>query len=261
MSDDTGPAQRLGNGEWALHDVDVPYVEDGGEPQVLSQTSSEAHGRGLCRHRCRARETTAEGAGTQRYRSLRCLAEELTEEELANFSSWARWSNSTTKQGARVFVLVTPGEDAGHVDMWRLCAYALGQMHEHVVLRNESFVVVWVQLNDHRIWPWSAWRFRGCLHQRFFDNCEAVHVVHPSWGIHVLRLLLWPVARDEYWDLFHAHERVEFLDSYLDVGGLELPEDVLEYDRFLDDRLQHEVAAMGIPVGSVVSYTPEHREE
>jgi hypothetical protein len=42
---------------------------------------------------------------------------------------------------------------------------------------------------------------------------------------------------------------------------LELPEDVLEYDRFLDDRLQHEVAAMGIPVGSVASYTPEHREE
>ena len=40
---------------------------------------------------------------------------------------------------------------------------------------------------------------------------EAVHVVHPSWTVRFFRLVLWPLASDEFWDYFHSHERIELL--------------------------------------------------
>jgi len=60
-------------------------------------------------------------------------------------------------------------------------------------------------------------------------------VVHPSWTVRLLRLFLWPVASEEFWDIFYAHERIEFLDTVVSLNALGLPADIFEYDKFLDD--------------------------
>lgn len=96
--------------------------------------------------------------------------------------------------------------------------------------------MVWVQLSDHRVWPWQAWRFSESLHERYGNNLEALHVIHPSWTIRILRLILWPLASEEFWDFFYAHERIEFLDTHIDFGKFRLPKDVYEYDKFLDQQ-------------------------
>merc|ERR1712217_940138 len=89
-------------------------------------------------------------------------------------------------------------------------------------------------MNDHRMWPQTVRKFKASLHPYFLKQFEAMHVVHPSWGVRVLRLLLWPVAEEAFWDHFHAHERIEFLESFVDMKKFQLPSDIYEYDKWLD---------------------------
>merc|ERR1712039_630783 len=89
-------------------------------------------------------------------------------------------------------------------------------------------------MNDHRLWPHMMRKFKASLHPLFFKHFEALHVVHPSWGVRILRLLLWPVAEDDFWDYFYAHERIEFLETYVDMKKFKLPSDIQEYDKWLD---------------------------
>lgn len=164
----------------------------------------------------------------------------LPSEAKAAYSKMAWWSDATiTGTQARIFVLAPRGPDGDvttHVDMWELMEYALEKMHGHVVEQNKPFAVVWVQQNDHRMWAFSAWYLRSLLHEKYGANLDAVHVVHPSWSVRWLRLALWPFANDEFWDRFHAHERIEFLDEFVNLDKLALPQDIYQYDKFLDER-------------------------
>merc|ERR1712039_816343 len=89
-------------------------------------------------------------------------------------------------------------------------------------------------MNDHRLWPHMMRKFKASLHPLFFKHFEALDVVHPSWGVRILRLLLWPVAEDAFWDCFHAHERIEFLETFVNMKTFQLPSDICEYDKWLD---------------------------
>jgi len=181
--------------------------------------------------------SSASSTSPRGYEELRKHAEKLTEEQKAAFKTMAWWSEVQTKTGAKVFVLAPRGERGdmeAYIDMWSLFAYAVSQMHENVVERQELFAVVWVQLSDHRVWPYTATVFKSQLHERYVRCLDAVHVVHPSWTVRLLRLALWPVASDEFWEQFQCHERVEFLEPFVSLKKLELPKEIYEHDKFLD---------------------------
>ncbi|CAK0828018.1 unnamed protein product [Prorocentrum cordatum] len=144
----------------------------------------------------------------------------------------AFWSRARAKSGADVFVLAPPEEAA--VDIWSLLAFCAGEMHERVVEQDRPYVVVWLQVADHKVWPYSAWRFLSSLHKKYGELLESLHVVHPSDTLRTMSFALWPVVSESVWDWLLLHERVDFLSEHLDVGQLELPEEVTTFDAFLD---------------------------
>ncbi|OLP88390.1 Lysosomal aspartic protease [Symbiodinium microadriaticum] len=98
---------------------------------------------------------------------------------------------------------------------------------------------------------------------------EAIHVVHPSWTTRILRLVLWPLASEEFWDYFHSHERIEFLDVALDMRKFRLPKDIMEYDKWLDQQAAElhkqqamkQGAMMSGSFGSMASGMDEERKK
>eukprot|EP00930_Biecheleria_cincta_P064926 TRINITY_DN5061_c0_g1_i1.p1 TRINITY_DN5061_c0_g1~~TRINITY_DN5061_c0_g1_i1.p1 ORF type:complete len:300 (+),score=58.07 TRINITY_DN5061_c0_g1_i1:38-901(+) len=222
-----------------------------------------------CCQRRRSRE-----AREASYGKLLDLGRKIPEQKQTDwYEKLAWWSDAKTKRGARVFVLAPrgpQGETDHPIDMSELLAFALTKMDKTVVKENTAFAVVWVQLSDHRVWPWQAWRFSELLHARYADNLEAVHVIHPSWTIRILRLFLWPLASDEFWDYFYAHERIEFLDTHIDFGKFRLPKDVYEYDKWLDQQaaelsksnaMRHGGAFGGMGMGMGMDSTSQTDEE
>lgn len=157
----------------------------------------------------------------------------LTEVERAVFRKMAWWSRATTKRGAKVFVLA-PSDSIRGMDMQRLLVYSLSIMHEHVVTEDQRFAIVWVQLSEQRVWPLSAMQLKASLHEMYTKNLEVMHVVHPSWTLRFLELALLPFAENAFWEKFQVHERLEFLEDYVDLKALELPREFYEFDRYLD---------------------------
>lgn len=196
------------------------------------------------------------------YRCLILAGRGLPVEEQEKLKTMAWWSEATSKAGNRVFVFAPRGEGEeddveGYIDMWKILSYATSEMHEHVVMQNKKFAVVWIQLNDHRISMGQYWSFKRKLHEHFGKNLEAIHVVHPSWTMRLLCLSWIPLANDDFWNKFFVHERVEFLDDFVDLKALSLPSYVQDHDRGLDnmDELNipaPEVAAVtgAYPIGS-----------
>lgn len=176
------------------------------------------------------------------FRELVKTAKGLSSEETTAFAKMAYWSVAETKQSARCFVLapcVAGGDYGEYVDMAKLLAYCVSKMHDHVVTQDKEYAVVWLQYSTHRIGPLAAWNFKRSLPERYALNLEAVHVVHPSWGIRFMRLFLWPFAQEVFWDVFQSHERIEFLDTSIkSVKNLELSRHLYEYDRFLDKQAE-----------------------
>lgn len=207
-----------------------------------SPAASEGGGSGsslLDRLTCRRRQPKQdpERERLAKYRELMLLGRGVAEKRKEWYDKLAWWSDSLTKDGSRIFVLVPRGPKGEHdiwIYMWELCAYAISKMHEHVVIEDKPFAVVWVQFGDHRMWARHITQFRDMLHAKYAKNFEALHVVHPSWSVRIIRLLLWPVAPDDYWDKFHSHERIEFMDSWIDLRKFKLPKDVYEHDKWLD---------------------------
>eukprot|EP00933_Yihiella_yeosuensis_P055288 TRINITY_DN54010_c0_g1_i1.p1 TRINITY_DN54010_c0_g1~~TRINITY_DN54010_c0_g1_i1.p1 ORF type:complete len:296 (+),score=54.49 TRINITY_DN54010_c0_g1_i1:36-923(+) len=153
------------------------------------------------------------------------------------YAKCAWWSAGKTKQGNRVFILAPRGPEGERdypIDMWELLGYALSKMHDVVAVENCPFAVIWVQMNDHQMWPWTMVHFMESLHGKYSRNLEAVHVVHPSWTFRILSLALWGLASDDFWDYYHSHERVEFLDTFIDMKTVKLPKDIHDYDKWLD---------------------------
>eukprot|EP00929_Paragymnodinium_shiwhaense_P071143 TRINITY_DN36147_c0_g1_i1.p1 TRINITY_DN36147_c0_g1~~TRINITY_DN36147_c0_g1_i1.p1 ORF type:complete len:292 (+),score=51.45 TRINITY_DN36147_c0_g1_i1:83-877(+) len=202
---------------------------------------------------CRRRSSADISA---KYGELRRRGEALSKKEKEEYAGMAWWTDAKTKNGARVFVLAPrgPGGDLTYdVPMMDLLAYVLTVMHEAVVVNEEQYAVVWAQGSDHRLWPWQAWRFKQSLPDAYRDGLEAVYVVHPSWTVRGLRLALWPFASEEFWDYFECEERLEFLESRIDLKAVKLPQDLYEYDKILDeqaDSLSKQAASqMGVTQG------------
>lgn len=212
---------------------------------------------------CKRRRSPEEDvqSRTKSYNELLKLGRSVPENRKAWYEKLAFWSDVKTKMGNRIFVLAPRGprgETEVHIDMWELLAFSLVLMHDSVVTEGASYSVVWVQLNNHRMWPWTMLNFAEYLHPKYGQLLEALHVVHPSWGCRILRLVLWPIADDELWDYFYAHERVEFLDTHMDMRKFRLPKDIYEYDKWLDQQAQeiNEQAKKQFGGGSMFGASP-----
>merc|ERR1719464_1057098 len=126
------------------------------------------------------------GEWISKYRDVMLMGRKVTEKRKDWYEKLAWWSDSTTKTGARIFVLVPRGPKGEHdvwIYMWELMSFAVAKMHEHVVTEDKKFAIVWVQFGDHRMWLHHITQFRKQLHPRFAKNFEALHVVHPSWTV------------------------------------------------------------------------------
>jgi len=165
----------------------------------------------------------------------------LSEKQRYWYDKLCWWSDALTEEGNRIFV-VAPRGPKGQIDypidMRELMAYCLTKLHDHVVTEQKRFAIVWVQLSDHRLWPWDLRRLKASLHPSYSQLLEAVHVVHPSWTVRILRILLWPIAEDALWDRFHSHERIEFMEGFISPEKFRLPKDIYEYDKWLDRQAQ-----------------------
>jgi len=204
--------------------------------------------------RRRARILTASGASTA-YRDLVLAGRGLCDADRAKFEYMAWWSEAITSNGTRVFVLAPRGADGeleGSVDMWRLLTFAVSLMNNHVVDEDKKFAIVWIQTGDPRVQAWSAWQFRRSLHDKYFSNLEAIHVVHPSWSLRCIQLFTWLLSRSEAWECFYNHERIEFLDAHMDLKKLGLPTDVYEYDQVLDKEADLMSEQAALQMGSYV---------
>lgn len=172
-----------------------------------------------------------------RYQSLLDAAAKIDAKQRKWYDKLCWWSDVTTKQGADIFVLAPrgPGGQADtRIDIWEFVAYCASKMHDRVVVDGKKFAIVWVQLNNHRFWPWGVrWLLEG-VHPNYYKHVEGLHILHPSWGVRFLRLALWPIAEDAFWDRFHAHERIEFLETAIDMKVFRLPKDLYAYDENLD---------------------------
>jgi len=188
----------------------------------------------------------------QRYRDLFLCGRGMSDKRKAWYEKLAWWSDCRTRQGARIFVLAPRGPKGEHdvwIYMWELLGFAINKMHEWVVSQDNRFAIVWVQFGDTRMWPLSMTEFRDSLHPKYAKNFEALHVLHPSWSTRIIRLLLWPIAPDNFWDAFHSHERIEFLESHIDLRKFRLPSDIYEHDKWLDKQaleLNEQAKARGL---------------
>mmetsp|Transcript_44741 Transcript_44741/g.100456 ORF Transcript_44741/g.100456 Transcript_44741/m.100456 type:complete len:283 (+) Transcript_44741:54-902(+) len=226
----------------------VGPAEEKSPPKASSEEPGKASAGGggdgarslLDRLFCRRRQAKPQDPREEwltKYRELMLMGRKVADKRKDWYDKLAWWSDCTTKSGARIFVLVPRGPKGEHdiwIYMWELVAFAVSKMHEHVVIEDKPFAIVWVQFGDHRMWLHHITHFRSMLHPKFAKNFDALHVVHPSWSVRILRLLLWPVAPDDFWDKFHAHERIEFMDSSIDLRKFRLPKDVYEHDKYLD---------------------------
>jgi len=248
-----------------IHVVDEADCK-GKDDAILKPDAQEASGlvagilrAAACRRRAPAQREVVVDA-PRAYSALLKLGRQIASgKDEPEYSRMAWWSDASTKEaGAPVFVVAPRGPDGDlehQVDMWKLLAYSVSQMNEHVVDQGLPYALVWVQLSDHRIWSFSALWFQRSLHAAFSSNLDAVHVVHPSWGVRWLRLALWPLVAEEMWDHFYSHERIEFLESYVNLDKLNLPGDLYEYDKFLDEyaKLQCEEAQVHLGRGAPAS--------
>jgi len=192
----------------------------------------------FCCRRCKRREAL-EKLRPQRYKELLSTGRKVAGARKEWYEKLAFWSNACTKTGARIFVLAPRGPK-GQVDtwiyMWELLCFGVTLMHEVVVTEDRKFAIVWCMQNDHRAWSCSLMDFRDYLHPTFAKNLEAIHVIHPSWGVRITRILLWPYAEEALWERWTSHERIEFLEDYVDMQAFRLPKDLYEYDKFLDQQ-------------------------
>merc|ERR1712194_565217 len=188
----------------------------------------------LCKRRT-AKQEDALAVG--RYESLLAQAATLDAARRRWYEKLCWWCDVTTKEGADIFVIAPRGPQGQAdyaIDLWDFVAYCVSKMHERVVGDGKRFAVVWVQLNNHRFWQWGLrWLLQG-IDPSYHRHLEALHVVHPSWAVRFLRLCLWPIAEESLWSRFHAHERIEFLETAIDMKAFRLPKDIYTFDKYLD---------------------------
>mmetsp|Transcript_2814 Transcript_2814/g.4656 ORF Transcript_2814/g.4656 Transcript_2814/m.4656 type:complete len:246 (+) Transcript_2814:31-768(+) len=178
------------------------------------------------------------GGVPQSYHELvergRCLQE--SQGKFLQKMAW--WSEAQkSPEGSLVFIVAPriPRRFTKGIATWDIIAYVLFSLHKHVVEQEKPFRVLWAMGSDHRLYSWDLILLRRSLHPQYLKSMSEFHVLHPSWAVRVLRLLLWPVAEDAYWDIFHCHERIEFMDKQIDTKRLRLPQIMYDYDKYLDE--------------------------
>jgi len=250
-------------------------VEQKKAPVVASDKKASAGGKAasggglLASLGCRRRlpKEVLEKERTLRYRDLFLCGRNISEKRKSWYEKLAWWSDCKTKHGGRIFVLAPRGPKGEHnvwIYMWELLAFAITKMHEYVVTSDHPFAVIWVQFGDTRMWPLSMTQFRDTLHAKYAKNFEALHVVHPAWSTRILRLLLWPVAPDDFWDKFHSHERIEFLESHVDLRYFRFPSDIYEHDKWLDKQaleVNEQAKARGLGGFGATAMTEEDKKK
>eukprot|EP00415_Alexandrium_ostenfeldii_P004132 UN4132 len=148
--------------------------------------------------------------------------------------------------------------------MWELLGYAVNKLHEYAVTQDNRFAIIWCHFGDTRMWVPTMQQFRNSLHPKYAKNFEALHVLHPSWSTRILRLLLWPIAPDDFWDKFHAHERIEFLEPHVDLRKFRLPSDIYEHDKWLDKQaieMSEQAKARGLGGFGASAMNQEEKEK
>lgn len=189
-------------------------------------------------HTLTCRRRVKNKSGHPAYQTLLMDGQTLPRGVSDSFAKMAWWHECKSKDGVHIFVMAPRGpweHLEKHVDMWKFISYCVCQLHSHVVSSNKSYSIILFQFNTQRMWTWSMISLKRQLHPRYVQNLKSLHVVHPSWSLRMLGLVLWPVAEDELWDWFVQHERVEFLHNIVDLKNFALPGDIYKYDKFLDE--------------------------
>jgi hypothetical protein len=162
------------------------------------------------------------------------------------------------KSGRPVF-LFFPGHLPAGFDVERVVMYAVLLMHPAVVERNEPYSAVWMTNNIREDAQSLGYRwFRRqymMLPDAYRTNLHMVAIVHPTLSVsrppapaararstrprarrqvRLLLLALSYVIRFSFWEKLLYADRIEFLDELLEPSGLQLPQEVQDYDRFLD---------------------------
>mmetsp|Transcript_42182 Transcript_42182/g.98961 ORF Transcript_42182/g.98961 Transcript_42182/m.98961 type:complete len:257 (+) Transcript_42182:111-881(+) len=192
------------------------------------------------------------------YQRMLEAGSEVHQEDEATFKELVWWSAAKSREGARVLVLAPrgPADDPdGYIDMQKLLAYAVYVAHEQVFQHGDRFIVLWAEMAQRRCTIWEIYSFYRSLPHRCKEKLEAVHLLHPGWGMHLFQLVLWPVCAEDFWEHIYFHDRIQFMRQHIDLNELDLPQEIFDYDEWLDrdDQLTYSDAAASDLGGEPVS--------
>ena len=148
-------------------------------------------------------------------------------------------SKKPDHHGRATFVF-HPARIQPDTDLDLLTTYAVALLHEHVALHDKPYTVVWIsdQLGQGRLNFFWFRRIYKMVPPEFHHNMRSLAIVHPTLTVRFTLFCLSYLLQRSFWDKLYYADRVEFLDELMDVDALELPSEVLEFDRFLDHDME-----------------------
>eukprot|EP00967_Tisochrysis_lutea_P134601 scaffold237886_cov33-Tisochrysis_lutea.AAC.1 len=169
------------------------------------------------------------------------------------------------KEGRPIFVFfpsrLAGGEEKG-LTLEKVMSHALLLMHDTVVVQDKPYTVIWVTNNlepDRLGYFWFRSTYK-MVPRAYHKNMRSLCIVHPSISTRLMLLMLSYLLKTSFWEKLVYADRVEFLDEVMDYTALELPSDLLMYDRFLDKEMETQAAELqataGGPWGSAASSSP-----
>lgn len=131
-------------------------------------------------------------------------------------------------------------------------------MHESVVASDRPYTIIWVCNNleaSQLGYFWFRRQYKMVPHE-FHKNMRCLAIVHPGLTTRMTLLLLSYMLKQSFWDKLIYADRIEFLDEVVDPKALQLPKDLYDYDRMLDQEAammaeQHFTGSGGFAVGSM----------
>ena len=150
-----------------------------------------------------------------------------------------RCAKTKDRESRHVF-LFFPQNVPDNADLRLIIAYAISIMHDIVALQDQHYSIVWVtdQLGPQRLGFFWLRHVYKMVPDAYHRNMRSLAVVHPTLKVRFSLFLLSYMLARSFWDKLYYADRVEFLDDLMDVDSLELPSEVFEYDRFLDQEME-----------------------
>jgi len=136
----------------------------------------------------------------------------------------------------RDIFLFFPAHMPEGADLERIVMYAIWLMHDPVVVGNRPYSAVWVCNNleaSQLGYFWFRRTYKMVPHE-YHKNMRSLAIVHPGLGVRLTLLLLSYMLKASFWEKLVYADRIEFLDEVVEPKALELPNELYEYDRFLD---------------------------